>query len=214
MPDERVDIYNENYEPKGTALKSEAREKGLWCASIHCWIIRPQPPGYVLFQKRGADKTIFPNALDISAAGHYKSGEDISDGVREIAEEIGINVSFDELIYLGVKIDVGAVGSFTVREFCHVFLLSRDLKPEEYNLAVDEVEGLVEISVPDGLALFSGEKEEVRATGVEYDVSSRPWKEIYINVGRNQFIPRIDPYYYKIFIQARNLLRGDKHIAI
>ena len=37
---------------------------------------------------------------------------------------------------------------------------------------------------------------------------------ISIDVDKSSFIPRVDPYYYKIFIMADRLLKGEKHLAI
>jgi len=214
MAEELVDIYNDGYEHQGVMPKSEARKKGYWVTSIHCWIINAQLPGYVLFQKRGADKLIFPNALDISAAGHYKAGEEVKDGVREISEELSLKVDFSELIPLGVKFDVGMAGENVVREFCHVFFLISKESPSDYKVNEGEVEGLVQIRISDGLALFSGEKNKVTASGIEYDKKPGIWKDISIQVNQELFIPRTDPYYYKIFIMAERLLKGNKYVAI
>lgn len=214
MADELIDFYNDNYERQGSVMKSEARKRGLWCASIHCWIVRPSYPGYVLFQKRSPEKLIFPNALDISAAGHYQSGEEIKDGIREISEEVGLQVAFQDLIPLGIKFDVAKSGENIVREFCHVFFLKSDLRPNQYKLGEDEVEGLVEISIPDGLELFSKNKNSVPATGVEYVSREQQWRDISMQVDRSLFIPRTDPYYYKIFIMADLLLKGSRYLAI
>jgi isopentenyldiphosphate isomerase len=214
MADELVDIYNENFELIGSKMKSEARRNGHWVSSIHCWIIRPNSGGYVLFQKRGALKKIFPNTLDISAAGHYKSGEKEYEGIREISEELGLNVDYNDLIPLGVKIDVAKVGENTVHEFCRTFLYQCNKKPNEYNLDLEEVEGLVEISIQEGLALFSGEKDSIEASGVEYNKDKNSFEPININVKQNSFIPRVDSYYYKIFIMADRFLKGEKYIAI
>jgi isopentenyldiphosphate isomerase len=214
MADELIDIYDENLKLLGTAMKSEAHRKGMWHKAIHCWIVRDQQPGYVLFQKRGRDKGVYPNALDISAAGHYQSGETPADGVREIMEELGLEVQFQRLIPLGIKIDVGLVGEHIVHEFCDVFLLREAREPREYQLNQDEVEGLVEIAIPDGVAMFADETKEVQAKGVEYDRVNRRWTDITVGVNARSVIPRVDPYYYKIFILADRLLRGEKHFAI
>ena len=214
MAEEKVDVFDENYHSLGVTTKTEARNKGLWVRAIHCWFIRPESPGYVLFQKRGADKKIYPNCLDITAAGHYKAGEKIEEGIREISEEIGLQVSFNDLIPLGIKLDVGKVGELLVHEFCHTYLFKCSNHPEDFDINEDEVEGLVEISIHDGLALFAGEKEKVPAKGVEFYKTTRSWEQISIETDSKQFIPRIDPYYYKIFINAMHLLRGEKYLAI
>ncbi|PJI54129.1 hypothetical protein CTI14_19340 [Methylobacterium radiotolerans] len=157
---------------------------------------------------------MFPDALDISAAGHYLAGEGISDGVREILEELGVSVPFDELIPLGIKIDLAKQPGIVNHEFCHTFMW-RSAKPiPEYNLGEDEVEGLVQISISDGLDLFSGRRDKAFASGVELEKGSRSWTPIEMEVTVSDFIPRVDSYYYKIFIMAERLLNGAQDLAI
>ena len=87
----------------GTAMKSEAHKTGMWHTAIHCWFVRREGNNsFLLFQKRASDKVLFPDYLDITAAGHYQSGERVEDGVREIVEELGIDVPFTALIPLGI----------------------------------------------------------------------------------------------------------------
>lgn len=214
MSSEMIDVYNENMEFVGTVTKRDAHKKGLWHVSIHCWIVRSEEPGYLLFQKRGADKDLFPNALDISAAGHYRAGEKIEDGVREIMEELGLKVDFESLIPLGIKIDLGLGQDIVNREFCRVFMLLENRLPNEYQIDPSEVEGLVQISIPEGLRLFAGQVDKVPAQGVEYLKDTHSWHQIDISVDRDMFIPRLDPYYYKMFILADRALREERHLAI
>ena len=214
MADEMIDIYDENLQRLGTVPRNQAHESGSWHRSIHCWIIRPDRAGYVLFQKRGREKKLFPNTLDITAAGHYTAGETPEQGVREILEELGLDIPFADLVPLGIKFDIAKIGAVTNREFCDVYLLRRPEKPEDYTLDPSEVEGLVQISIRDGLHLFSGEAKAVDATGVEWQSDSKSWKQITLPVTRESFIPRIDQYYLKVFILGRNLLQGERYLAI
>lgn len=215
MADELVDVYDENMVKTGEALKSIAHRDGLWHCSIHCWIVRQTDgAGYVLFQKRGADKDLYPNTLDISAAGHYQAGELPEQGVREILEELGLTVDFADLIPLGIKIDIGKFEGITNHEFCRTFLLRENQPPSAYKPDATEVEGLVEVSIRDGLALFSGERASVPAGGIEWDASRRAWNDIAMEVSIDSFIPRVDSYYYKIFIMADRMLQGIPYISI
>lgn len=211
---EVIDIYDENLNPLGSVSRDEAHQNGQWHRTIHAWIVRPTQKGYVLFQKRGKHKKLFPDVLDITAAGHYMTGETYKEGVREITEEIGLHVTEHDLISLGIKMDVAKVGNVTNREFCDVFLLSREEAPNEYKIDETEVEGLVQIKIQDGLDLFSGRKQEVWAEGVEWSKELNSWQQIKIKVSKEKFIPRIDPYYYKIFIIAKAFLRGQKDLSI
>lgn len=214
MADELIDVYDEAMTHLGTMLRDEAHRTGAWHRSIHCWVVRPVKPGSVLFQKRGRTKKLFPNALDITAAGHYTAGETARDGGREILEELGVSVPFEELIPLGIKMDVARIGAVINREFCDVFFLKRADSPSEYRLDPAEVEGLVSINIADGLALFSGGEKTAEATGVEWDSASSSWRAIRIPVSVADFIPRLDPYYLKVFLMAELMLAGRPIVTI
>ena len=214
MAKEIIDIYNENLESLGQMERTEAHRRGHWHKSIHCWVVRPADNGYVLFQKRGAEKQFFPDLLDITAAGHYSTGERQREGVREIVEELGLQVRFEDLRFLGVKIDISQNGDLTNREFCDVFLLKEPKPPSEYSLDPTEVEGLVQVAINDGLRLFSGQASSAPAEGIQWQKSSNKWQDINLTVDPREFIPRIDSYYLKIFICASGLLHGEKYLSI
>lgn len=215
MADELIDICDENMQPIGRAMKSLAHKTGLWHETIHCWFIRREADrAFLQFQKRGGDKALFPDFLDITAAGHYQAGEVLKDGVREILEEVGIPVAFEDMVPLGIKIDLGKTESIINREFCHVFLYETRKTIKELLPNPEEVEGLVEIDSQDGLALFSGRIQDVAANGVEWDRGSRTWHDVAMRVSVGQFIPRIDSYYYKMFINAERYCAGYRDLAI
>jgi isopentenyldiphosphate isomerase len=215
MADELISICDENMQPLGRAMKALAHRTGLWHEAIHCWFVRREGTRtYLLFQKRGAEKALFPDYLDITAAGHYQAGEVMRDGVREILEELGHGVAFEDLIPLGIKIDLGKTDTILNHEFCHVFLHETQLEISDFTPNPEEVEGLVEIDILDGLALFSGQVDRVVARGTVWDRIAQVWKPIEMLVGIQQFIPRIDSYYYKMFINAERYVAGYRHLAI
>lgn len=214
MAEEMVDIFDEGYRKRGVADRNLAYVYGMWLNSFHCWLFRRKNGGQVLFQKRSASKKLFPDCLDISAAGHLQTGETAIDGVREIKEELGVDVDQSKLIPLGIKHDTARIGDVVNRQFCHVFLYEIDCEIPEMGIDPGEVSGLVEINVTDGLALFSGATDAISTSGIEYAGDTCTWNSITKTITRSDFIPRVDPYYYKIFILVDRVMRGEKHLAI
>jgi isopentenyldiphosphate isomerase len=214
MTEEMLDAYDENLKKIGVMSRGAVHTLGAWHRTFHCWIVSGAEGGKVLFQKRGPQKVLFPNFLDITAAGHLESGERPEDGVREVLEELGVKVDYSDLVYLGIKFDIAKQNNITNREFCDVYLLRKDTPPENYQPNVDEVEGLVEMSISDGLALFSSEITEAKVSGIEWNKETKKWERIQMNIQMDKAIPRIDSYYLKVFMMARKLLNGERPLTI
>src|SRR5574341_1276798 len=122
---ELIDIYDDRFQKIGTKTRWEAHRDGDWHRTFHCWIVYRDAAtrqDYMVAQRRGPDKHFFPNLLDITAGGHYAAGETVRDGLREVHEELGIEVDFERLIPLGVRLDVAVDGSIINREISDVFL--------------------------------------------------------------------------------------------
>ena len=147
--------------------------------------------------KRKSDS---PNMLDITAAGHLEVGETKEDGIREVKEELGINVPYSNLKYLGIRIEVIDVPYFKNNEFQHVYLLEDNRNLEEYTLQESEVAGLVAIELNEGLKLLDGECSVLQCESVFLENGKKVKKVI--NVRLEDIIPRLDNYYKKVFIMA------------
>ncbi|WP_022664328.1 NUDIX hydrolase [Desulfospira joergensenii] len=211
---EMLDYFDDKMNYLGTASRKEVHQKGYWHQTFHCWIIRNTgEEQYILFQRRGPEKKTFPNTLDITAAGHLAAGESKEDGLRELNEELGINAKYENLIYLGIRMSSARVGDKLNQEFAHVYLLESNIPLEQYKLQADEVGGLVQMKLQDGLDLFSGRIEKARITGYQIDdagITNTVDTEITIG----EVIPRIDPYYYKVFIMSERYFEGNKYLSI
>jgi hypothetical protein len=79
-----------------------------------------------------------------------------------------------------------------------------------FSLNPETSEGLISISIDAGLKLWAGETPTIEASLVE--ATSKREKAIVIS--KNDFLPRVDPYYYKVFILAKRFLAGEKHLVI
>lgn len=204
MPDDEViDIFDEAMHPLGSAQRGRAHREGLWHQTFHCWIWRQDASGgYLVFQQRGPDKDLFPNLLDVSAAGHLAAGESVADGVREVAEELGLVVPFSALQPLGVERSAGRFGGLIDREFCHLFLLRHDVPLDSYRPRIDEVPALVQILLHDVARLLDGQAATVAASGFAWDEGASP-RPIVRQVAASDITPRPDGYYPRLFAQLR-----------
>ncbi|MBQ1017931.1 NUDIX domain-containing protein [Micromonospora sp. D93] len=212
--EEFIDTFDANYKHTGQSERVAAHRRGLWHHTFHCWIVgRRRDTDFVLLQLRAESKKNYPNMLDITAAGHLEAGERPEDGVREIEEELGIEVEPRNLIRLGVKHDVmDEPNGIQNREFAHVFLLRDDRDLSGYKLQDDEVSGLVEMPIDSGLALFSGSTSSVDCPAIKLD--NKVPTSFTRSVTESDLIPRVDPYYFKVFIMAGLYLEGRRHLSI
>jgi isopentenyldiphosphate isomerase len=151
---------------------------------------------YIYLQLRSKKKKDYPNLLDISAAGHLLAHETVLDGVREIEEELGIPVSFDELIPLGVVEYHLVVGDMIDKEFAHVFLYEGRSILEEARLQAEEVSGLFRVDFGDFREMWLGSKERIRIEG--FEVTDGAKVGIDRLVGREMFVPHQLSYYERV----------------
>lgn len=160
MADELIDIFDENMTPLGREMKFVAHRDKLWHRVFFCWIVHGRN---VLFQLRAPQKEAHPNKLDISAAGHLKAGENVKDGLREVDEELGLQLKFENLIELETDKWVHSA------EFCHTYLYKFDGDIFSFNLQREEVSGVFEIDIDQAIDLFEGRIQTLNANGVMAD---------------------------------------------
>ncbi len=103
--DEVWQLYDERGKPVAGAARSKVLREGLLHGAAHVWIWRRTDGGAeVLVQKRSAKKQTWPNLFDISAAGHIDFGEkSIIAALREVKEEVGLNVKASQLKQFGIQ---------------------------------------------------------------------------------------------------------------
>ncbi len=206
---ELLDIYDENLTPLGIKPRGEVHRDGDWHRVFHCWVMDRDAAGvdWLVMQKRAADKDTFPSMLDVSAAGHYRSGESITDGLREVQEELGITPRFADLIPVGRRMSAARYSGLIDREIADVFLLRHAADLATYAPDPVEVAGLVAFTIDDGLALFAGECDRItaRARGLESPQ---------VTLTRDDFLPRVDAYVYRVLITARQALNGERYLTV
>ena len=175
-----MDILDESGNRTGTSIKkSEAHRKGLFHPTIHVWFYTLD--GRILLQQRGKNKKSFPLLWDVSVAGHVSAGEDIvTAAIREIKEEIGLDVTERDLEKIGVFKSVQKHSEgFVDAEFHHTYLCNlktslTDLKKQESEVQdlslvpllklAEETWGMANTAkyVPHGVAYYQTIIKEIR----------------------------------------------------
>lgn len=137
--EELLDILNEEGEKTGLcATKAEIYQKGYWYRTVHIWIINDKHE--LLMQKRNPYKKTFPNLWALSTAGHVLKGENsLESGIRELKEELDIDIKPEQLEYLFTIKREEICDNFTLRVFDDVYLLPWNVDVAHTKLQVEEL---------------------------------------------------------------------------
>ncbi|QWU14498.1 Isopentenyldiphosphate isomerase [Paenibacillus sophorae] len=199
---EMFDIFDEKMIRIGSDSRENAHAKGLWHQTFHCWIVHPAKGegGSLLFQLRHMNKDTFPGHLDTSCAGHLQAGETVEDGVRELREELGLSVPFEELVYCGMVAEENIPSDGLIdREFSHVFLHTCEQELERYSFQLDEISGLFFVDILKFRQLVEGETDALRIEGIVWDEKTqlvRPEQRV---VSFGDFTPNSNEYNRMLF---------------
>ncbi|MBB6730074.1 NUDIX hydrolase [Cohnella zeiphila] len=209
--EEMFDVYDEEGRPIGQATRREAHGRGLWHHTFHCWLVRRGEDGraYVLFQRRSAGKDTNPGRFDITVAGHLSAGETVRDAAREMEEEIGWSVPFEQLVPYGTVREemTGEVRSipFIDRELSHVFGCLTAKPLSSFRLQAEEVAGIYEADAEELIALMRGERASVEARGYRLAGEEGRLVPDAAQAAAEDFVPRDRSYYVGIFRFLRDL---------
>ncbi len=201
--DELIDILDEAGRPTGeVAPKGEAHRLGLWHRCFHCWISGSDPEGaYLLVQRRAAGKDTWPGYLDVTAAGHLASGEEILDGLREVEEELGLRVEPERLVSLGCRRIEHEVPGGCDREFHEVFLLLDSTPPADLELQAEEVASVLRVGLDDVVALYEAGSAPAREYAGGESVAAR--------ISLADFVPHDDEHLRRVAAAARRMHAGE-----
>lgn len=204
METELIQIFDENRNAVGTATRAEVHKRGHWHETFHCWVIsRENGIDYIDLQIRSPLKKDFPNLLDITAAGHLLAHESVREGIREVNEELGIHVPFNDLLSLGIITDQIITGDFIDREFCHVYLYKSKYQQADYRPQQEEVSGVVKAKFDDFYQLWTGGRAELEAEGFEITAAGER-VSLTMRLDKSRFVPHEQSYYEAIVKLIRN----------
>lgn len=206
VENEWLKIFDENKTQIGTAMREEVHRLGYWHEAFHCWFVsREGDQDYLYLQLRSDMKKDYPNLLDITAAGHLLAHESVLDGIREINEEIGIEVSVDELESLGTIDYCVTKENFIDKEIANVFLYRYKQSMDAFTLQKEEVSGIFKVVFNDFYELWLGDLDAVRIEGFRIDVDGNKVM-VDMMAERELFVPHERSFYQSVIKLIREKL--------
>lgn len=147
---EYFDVLNEYGDFTGKiATREECHEKGYWHRAVYGFIINNN--GNILLQLRNRNKKLWPMKWDVTVGGHVLSGEFGRDAlIRECKEELGINVSDDEIKFIVASTSKVKMSGVINNHYDECYLIKKDINIEDLKLQKEEVEEMKYFS-PDKL---------------------------------------------------------------
>ena len=210
---EHIDIFDASLRPLGEMERVKAHKKAQWHQTFHCWVIDTTRK-HILFQVRSAHTKTHPTKLDISAAGHILAGETIDEGIREVQEELGLELQMSDLIFAGKRVEVSdGLTGVKNREYQSVFFYATNQTLVDFKPDPLEVSGLAAIPLQEAIDLFSKSIDQVDVDILNVADDGRT------SLGRrtlkvDDFIPRIQNYYLTASIMGQRLSEGRLPLAI
>ncbi|CAK7082730.1 NUDIX domain-containing protein [Tissierella carlieri] len=200
MENEQSKIFDEYRNQIGVATRKDIHRFGYWHETFNCWFIsKENETDYLYLQLRSNIKKDYPNLLDTTVAGHLLANETVQDGVREITEEIGIDISFQELIPLGIIAHCIVSEDLIDKEIANIFLYKSEKSFDNFTLQEEEVSGIVKTKFKHFAELWLDERETIKIKGF---LIKKDGEKVLIdeNVGKNKFVP-YQIKFYKTLIE-------------
>jgi 8-oxo-dGTP pyrophosphatase MutT (NUDIX family) len=161
---EVVDIYDDLGKPIGVKPRRQVHRDGDWHFTFHCLVVSGSADSLsFVLQRRSRYVDEYPGLIDVTVGGHLHAGERMADGVRELREELGLDVAFGSLDPLGRYPIIVRGGGVWIREWSEIFVLHDDRPPTDFAFDPNEVGSLVTIPVSSARALCRGEIEVTSA---------------------------------------------------
>lgn len=151
---EMIKVIDRGRNVLGVKSREAVHLDGDWHETFQCWFIElVEDCYYIYLQLRSASKKDFPSMYDITAAGHLLASETVADGVREIKEELGIELNLQQLVFLDAIPNSIVLDSFIDNEVSLVYLY--EVKESlTFRFEDEEVEAVVRVKLQDFKSLY------------------------------------------------------------
>lgn len=154
---ELIQIVDKNGNFTGQIMdKEEAHDKNLLHNEVAAFVINDK--GQVLLQKRSANKRFNPNKWAL-CAGHVDAYEGLENAIlREIKEEIGIDINPNELVPFGER-------EFTTRDsnshITYFYYVKSNLTEEDFIIQKEELSEVKWFNIDQVIEMIKSKDESI-----------------------------------------------------
>jgi hypothetical protein len=147
--------------------------------------------------------------LDVAAGGHYQAGEKLTDGLREVREELGKDYTPDDILYVGRKVYVGLdTAKRTRNNIVELYIIEDNNPMDSYTQQTTEVNGLCLCPVKELLKVHT-----IKDYSFSTKLLTHEKNEEEITVSESSFPKNWDSYHYKMAILADRYFRGEHNLV-
>ncbi|MBV30055.1 MAG: NUDIX hydrolase [Actinobacteria bacterium] len=211
---EMLDVLDDMGRVIGTKSRAAVHRDGDWHRVFHCQVVAIRgSKEVVVLQRRSHLKAAFPRLFDISAAGHLAAGEEPTDGVRELEEELGFTAAPKNLVPLGTRrlVDDNGEGHLN-REITSVFLLRDDRPLADYVLQRTEVDAVFDARIDEFLELLAGTVKSIQIKGVLH-AGSLEAQDTVEQISLEDLVPGFE-YWKTLMIMSQRFVRKQLPLSI
>ena len=171
METELLAVFDDKLQKISENTREFIHKNGLWHETFHCWFVHiKEGVPYLYFQRRSEGKKDFPNLFDITAAGHILVHETVEDGIREVKEELGIDICMNDLHAIGIIRDRILQEAFMDNEFAHTYLYITENENPPFHIQTEELSGIFSSPLAEVEKLY---KQEIDHISVKCLISNK-----------------------------------------
>lgn len=160
MSIEMIDVLDENGVKTGEIVPRDVvHKKGLWHRCIAVAILNENDE--ILIQQRSKNKEKNANLWDISVAGHISASQDsVSAAIREISEEVSINLDYNinikDFCYMfSYRTQEIISENYIDNQFSDFFILRKDgIRIEDIKMQKSEVQAVKFVTISELLDMY------------------------------------------------------------
>ncbi|MFN8222492.1 MAG: NUDIX domain-containing protein [Gaiellales bacterium] len=143
---------------------------------------------HVVLQRRSLTKDTYPGRVDVAVGGHVGAGESTAETMREAREEIGLELTIDDVTFVGRRFVRSLPSDNEVQD---IYAVRADLALAAFAPHPLEVDAMLRLPLADARRLVTGEASVVEALELPRG-TTEPGT---ILLTADAFVPETGPYY-------------------